>query len=137
MARVRFHKIIEGIVGKMGFYIYRRSHNGKISIYENPFRKGLKIKWSRAQERHRDRFAEASYYASAAIADPEIRPVYVQMALENSKNPERPYDMAVSDYCRTGNDLIWKKHMGDQEKPKYWDIGISPWYINPKKKRRW
>jgi hypothetical protein len=59
------------------------------------------------------------------------------MAVENGKNPGRPYDMAVSDYCRTGNDLIWKKHMGDQEKPKYWDIGISTWYINPKKKRRW
>jgi hypothetical protein len=41
--------------------------------------------------------------------------------------------MAVSDYCNTGNDLLWKKHMGDQEKPKNWDIGYYPWYINPKK----
>jgi hypothetical protein len=136
MPTVRFHKIIEGIVGKMGYYIYRRSHNGKISIYENPFLNGLKIKWSRAQKNHRRRIGEASRYASAAVADPDLRPIYIQMALENGKNPGRPFDMAVSDYYHTGNDLLWKKYMGDQEKPHKWDIDRYPWYSNPKKKRR-
>jgi len=135
MPQVRFHKIIEGIVGKMGYYIYRRSHNGKISVYENPFMlKGLKLKWSRAQKHHRNRFGEASRYGSAAIADPDIRAIYVQMALEKGKNPDRPYDMAVSDYCRNGNDLLWKKHMGDQQKPKNWNIGSYPWYFKKQKK---
>ena len=135
MSTVRFHKIIEGIVGKMGYYIFRRSHNGKISIYENPFLfKGLKIKWSQAQKDQRGRFGEASRYASAAVADPDLRPIYVQMALENGKNPKRPYDTAVSDYCSTGNDLLWKKHMGDQPKPANWDLDRYPWYSRKQKR---
>ena len=129
MATVRFHKIIEGIVGQMGYYIYRRSHNGKISIYENPFLfKGLKIKWSQAQKDHRWQIAQASHYASAAVADPDLRPFYVQMALEKGKNPRRPFDMAVSDYYHTGNDLLWKKYMGDQEKPQNWQMKRYSWY---------
>jgi len=136
MPTVRFHKIIEGFVGKMGHYIYRRSHNGKTSIYENPFRKGLRIKWSRAQNKQRSRFGEASIYASAAVADPDLRPVYVQMAEANNMNPKRPFDMAVKDYCHTGNDLLWKKHMGDQEKPQNWDMDRYSWYYVPKAKRK-
>ncbi len=79
---------------------------------------------------HRQRMGEASRYASAAVADPDLRTIYIQMALENGKNPKRPYDMAVSDYCNTGNDLLWKKHMGDQEKPKNWDMYDYLWYFN-------
>ena len=30
---------------------------------------------------------------------------------------------AVKDYYHTGNDLLWKKHMRDQEKPAKWDMG--------------
>lgn len=134
MAKVRFHKIIEGIVGKMGYYIFRRSHNGKISIYENPFLfKGLKIKWSQAQKDHRRDFGEASKYASAAVADPDLCPIYVQMAIEQGRNPKRPYDMAVSDYCNNGNDLLWKKHMGDQEKPQNWEMRRYSWYRKKQK----
>jgi len=51
---------------------------------------------------------EAFKYASAAVADPELRPVYVQMAVEQPRNPGRPFDMAVSDYYQHGNDLLWK-----------------------------
>lgn len=72
---------------------------------------------------------EAFLYASAAVADPDLRPIYVQMAVENGKNPKRPFDMAVSDYCHTGNDLLWKKHMGDREKPRIWDIERYDWYL--------
>ena len=136
MPTVRFHKIIEGFAGKMGHYIYRRSHNGKTSIYENPFMKGLKIKWSRAQEKQRSRFGEASIYASAAVADPDLRPIYIQMAVDNGKNPKRPFDTAVSDYYQNGNDLLWKKYMGDEQKPQNWDMFRYAWYSNPKKKRR-
>jgi hypothetical protein len=56
---------------------------------------------------------EAFKYASAAVTDTDIRPMYVQMALDHNKNPGRPFDMAVSDYYHHGNDLLWKKHMGD------------------------
>jgi hypothetical protein len=69
---------------------------------------------------------EASHYGSAAIADPDLRPIYVQMAVDNNKNPDRPFDMAVSDYYHHGTDLLWKKHMGDREKPATWKWTITP-----------
>jgi hypothetical protein len=58
------------------------------------------------------------------------------MAEANNMNPKRPFDMAVKDYCRTGNDLLWKKQMDDHEKPKNWDIGSYPWYFRKQKQRR-
>jgi len=132
MPKVRFHPIIEWFTGKMGKLVFRRSHNGKVSVYETPYMK--RVKWSRAQKDQRQRMGEASRYASAAVADPDIRPIYVQMALEHGKNPDRPFDMAVSDYHHNGNDLLWKKHMGDQEKPATWDMGFYPWYFHKQKK---
>jgi hypothetical protein len=79
---------------------------------------------------------EAAKYASAAVADPDIRAIYVQMALENGRNPGRPFDMAVSDYFHHGNDLLWKRHRGDQEKPADWEIDDYPWYYKEKKRSR-
>ncbi len=93
-----------------------------------------KIKWSQAQKDHRQRMREASKYASAAVADPELRAIYVQMALDHDKNPGRPFDMAVSDYYHHGNDLLWKKHMGDQPKPKRWDMDHCVWYCTKAKR---
>jgi hypothetical protein len=57
------------------------------------------------------------------------------MAVDNNRNPRRPFDMAVSDYYHNGNDLLWKKHMGDQEKPKNWDMGYYAWYVTKPKRR--
>ena len=79
---------------------------------------------------------EASRYASAAVADPDLRPIYIQTAIANDMNPERPFDMAVKDYSHTGNDLLWKKHRGDQEKPKNWDMGFYPRYVKKQKRSR-
>jgi len=132
MTKVRFHPIVEWFTGKMGDMVFRRSHNGKVSVYVAPYIK--KVKWSQAQKEQRRRMREASKYASAAVADPELRPIYVQMALDHNKNPGRPFDMAVSDYYHHGNDLLWKKHMGDQEKPQNWEMVYYPWYY-PKPKR--
>jgi hypothetical protein len=91
-----------------------------------------RVKWSQAQKDHRRRMGEASKYASAAIADPDLRPIYVQMAVEQGKNPDRPFDTAVSDYYHNGNDLLWKKHMGDQEKPANWKMRRYPFYFKEK-----
>jgi hypothetical protein len=127
MTKVRFNPIIKYFTGKMGRLVFRRSHNGTVSVYPLPERSG--VKWSQAQKDHRQRMREASKYASAAIADPDIRPVYVQMAMDHGKNPGRPFDMAVSDYYHHGNDLLWKKHKGDQEKPRNWDMDYYRWYF--------
>jgi len=134
MTKVRFHPIVEWFTGKMGDLVFRRSHNGKVSVYMAPFMK--KVQWSQAQKDHRRRMGEASKYASAAITDPEIRPIYVQMAEANNMNKDRPFDMAVKDYYHTGNDLLWKKHMDDQEKPENWDIERYSWYLTRRKRFR-
>ena len=131
MAKVSFNPLLKWFRGKIGDLVFRRAHNGKVSVYITPDMSG--VKWSRAQNDHRQHMKEAWIYASAAVADPELRPIYVQMAIENGKNPKRPFDMAVSDYCDTGNDLLWKKHMGDQEKPKNWDIERYSWYLTKRK----
>jgi len=132
MTKVRFHPLIEWFTGKMGNMVFRRSHNGKVSVYATPSMKG--VKWSQAQKDHRQRMREASKYASAAVADLDIRPIYVQMAVDHNKNPGRPFDMAVSDYYHHSNDLLWKKHMGDQEKPKNWKMAFYAWYFTKPKR---
>ena len=104
----------------MGGLVFRRSHNGQVSAYPEPDMS--RVKWSQAQKDHRRQMGEAFRYASAAVADPDIRPVYVQMALDRNENPKRPFDTAVSDYSQGGPDLLWRKYMGDQDKPKNWNI---------------
>jgi len=113
MAKVRFHPLLEQIRGKIDGLVFRSSHNGKVSVYGSPDMS--RVKWSPAQETHRERLAEASAYAKAAIADPQIRPIYEQMSMERKGN-KRPYDMAVSDYFH-GNNLLGNKFKWDA---KWW-----------------
>jgi hypothetical protein len=84
------------------------------------------VKWSPAQVAHRERMAEASAYARAAIADPQIRPIYEQMSLERKGN-KRPYDMAVGDYM-AGNNLL-----GDKFK---WDVEHWRWMKQFRKRKK-
>ena len=123
--RILLHPMFRWIRGKMGRIVYRLSHNGEVSAYPAPDMTG--IVWSPAQTKQRQRLARATAYAKLAITDPEIRQVYVEMAEHRKMNPRRPFDMAVSDYCQ-GNDLLWTKLMGDQEKPAdwIWDPGQLP-----------
>ena len=118
----------------MNGMVFRLSHNGQTSAYLSPDMSH--VIWSQAQIDHRQSMKEAWIYASAAVADPELRPTYVQIALENGKNPKRPFDMAVSDYYHHGNDLLWKKHMGDQEKPKNWNMFHYAWYFEKQNRPR-
>jgi hypothetical protein len=111
MAKVRLHPLFEEFRGKIRGLVFRLSHNGKISAYMSPDMS--RVKWSAAQKAHRERFAEASAYARAAIADPQIRAIYEQMSMER-KNNKRPYDMAVSDYC-DGNNLLGDRFRWDVE----------------------
>jgi hypothetical protein len=111
MARVRLHPLLEQLRGKIQGLVFRRSHNGKNSVYANPDMS--RVKWSPAQVAHRERIAESSAYASAAIADPQIRPIYESMSMERKGN-KRPYDMALSDYYH-GNNLLGDKFQWDVE----------------------
>jgi hypothetical protein len=133
MAKVSFNPIINWFRGRIGDLVFRRAHNGKVSVYITPDMR--RVKRSTAQKAQNQRFSQASKYASAAIADPDIRPIYVQMAIEQNMNPRRPFDVAQSDF-QDGNDLLWKKHMGDCDKPQNWKMNHYSWYFNPNARRR-
>jgi hypothetical protein len=128
--KILLHPMFQWIRGKMGKIVYRLSHNGEVSAYPAPDMSG--VIWSPAQTKQRQKLARATAYAKLAIRDPEIRQFYVEMAKQRKKNKRRPFDMAVSDYCQ-GNDLLWKKLYGDQEKPANWsweDAQLPP-IVNP------
>jgi hypothetical protein len=115
--KILLHPMFRWIRGKLGKIVYRLSHNGQLSAYPAPDMSG--VEWSPAQKAQRQRLARATAYAKLAIQYPDIRQFYVEMAKKRKKNKGRPFDMAVSDYCQ-GNDLLWKKLYGDQEKPADW-----------------
>jgi hypothetical protein len=125
VAKVSFNPLVKWFRGRIGDLVFRRAHNGKVSVYITPDM--TEVKRTTAQKNQNRRFGAASTYASAAIADPEIRAIYVQMAIEKGRDPKRPFEVAQSDF-QHGNDLLWKKHMGEAEKPENWDIRRYPWY---------
>jgi hypothetical protein len=80
------------------------------------------------QQDHREHMAQAFAYGSQAIDDPEIREIYVQMALENKNNENRPRDMAVSDYYHNHTNLLGDKFQ--------WDVTLYRWKVKNRKERR-
>jgi hypothetical protein len=110
MAKVQLNPALKQIRGRIGGLVFRLAHNGKLSLVPSPDMS--RVKWSPAQQEHRQRFKEAVAYAKAAMQNPELRAVYAQMASEKKGN-KRPFDMAVSDYFQ-GNDLLSGKYPNDQ-----------------------
>jgi hypothetical protein len=104
MAKAKLNPVLELITGKIGNLVFRRAHTGKLSVIYRPDMS--RVKWSSAQEAHRERFREAVSYAKSAMKHPDVRSVYEQMAAEKKSN-KRPFDMAVSDYF-AGNNLFRK-----------------------------
>jgi hypothetical protein len=111
MAKVQLHPLLEELRGKIDGLVFRLSHNGKTSVYPSPDMSY--VKWSPAQVEHRARMAEASAYAVAATADPQLRAYYVEMSIERKGN-KRPYDWALSDYYN-GNNLLGDRFRWDRE----------------------
>ncbi len=116
-SRIELHPMFRWIRGKLGRIIYRRTRNGGVSAYAAPDMSG--VVWSKAQKAHRQRFKRASAYAKLASRDPDLRPIYLEMAARSKRSKGRPYEMALSDYFQ-GNDLLWQKYYGDREKPEDW-----------------
>jgi hypothetical protein len=115
--KILLHPMFRWIRGKMGKIVYRLSHNGEVSAYPTPDMTG--VEWSPAQKAQRRKLARATAYAKLAIKYPDLRQFYVEMAKQRKKNQRRPFDMAVLDYCQ-GNDLLWNKLYGAEEKPADW-----------------
>jgi hypothetical protein len=103
MTKVTLHPTILRLQGKMGNAVFRLSHTGELSMTIVPDMS--KVKWSKAQKAHRQRFKKAVAYARGAMAEPKVRAVYEKMAAKKGK---RPFDIAVSDYFK-GNDLLSNK----------------------------
>jgi len=93
---------LQRLSGKMGDMTFRWMY-GKQTVMKTPDMS--RVKWSKAQEEHRERFREAIFYAKSAMADPQARAHYEKVA---AKKGRRPFHVAVSDYFK-GNDLLSKK----------------------------
>ena len=102
MAKVKLNPTILRIQGKMGNAVFRLSHTGELSMTKIPDMS--RVKWSKAQKEHRQRFKEAVAYAKVAMADEKVRLKYEKLAKKLGK---RPFDMAVSDYFK-GKNLLEK-----------------------------
>lgn len=93
MAKVKLSPIVEQLHGQVGEMVFRRTRNGGTSLIRKADMS--KVKWSRAQSSHRQRFREAIAFARSAMADPKLRTQYEKAA---SKNGKRAFEVAVSDY---------------------------------------
>ena len=104
MAKVTLAPMIKSIRGKVGGYVFRRTHTGEISLSKSPDMSN--VKWSKAQKDHRKRFKKAVAYAKAAMAEPKVSARYEKRAAKEGK---RPFDLAVSDYFKGKNLLPGSK----------------------------
>jgi hypothetical protein len=93
MAKVILHPTIQSLRGKLGNLVFRRNHNGTLSVTKSPDMS--RVKWSPAQQEHRQRFREAVACAKAAMADPVQRAEYESAAASKGM---RAFDLAVSDF---------------------------------------
>ena len=103
MAKIILNPMIKQIRGKMGNVVFRVSPTGEQTIMKLPDMS--RVKWSKAQKAHRQRFKKAIAYARAAMSDPKVSKLYEKRA---AKENRRPFRVAVSDYLK-GNDLLSKK----------------------------
>ncbi len=95
MANIRLSAVFDGLYGRFGGFIFRRSRKGSMVLSRMPNMK--RVRWSKAQKEHRRRFKAAVVYAKAAMKDPVRKAYYEQMALERHSIP---FNMAVSDYFK-------------------------------------
>ncbi len=92
MTKVKLQPGIQSLWGRMGDWVFRRSHTGETHLSLVPDMS--RVQWSPAQQEHRQRFRKAVAAAKIALADPEVRARYEAAAKQAGK---RPFDMAVSD----------------------------------------
>ena len=74
MAKVELNPLFDGLSGSVGGLVFRRFSTGKTYVTRRP--KKSNTEPSEAQKAHRLRFKEASAYAKAALADPDLRAHY-------------------------------------------------------------
>ena len=102
MAKVKFQSQIVELRGTLNNLVFKRSSQGEILVTKRPDM--TRVKWSKAQKAHRQRFKLAVAYARAALAEPKARAGYERRAKKQGK---RAWGLAVSDYLQ-GKDLLAK-----------------------------
>lgn len=98
MVKVTLNPMFQGVQGKIGRFVLRRTRRGGLSVIK--LADMSKVQWSEAQEANRQRFREAMAYAKAAMAEPRIRAIYEKEAPEQNKTR---YELAISDYYKGRN----------------------------------
>ena len=99
MAKVILDAPFRRIKGKIGKLSYRWMY-GQQTVMKTPDMP--RVKWSKAQNVNRQRFAQAIHYAKQAMADPAASAFYEKLGKEAGRQPFR---VAVSDYFK-GVDLL-------------------------------
>ena len=99
MPKVILNKTLKGIRGAMEDFVYRTAPNGQVYLSKRPDMSN--VEWSDSQRDSRQRFREASKYARAAMAHPELSAIYKARA---AREKRVPYRVALSDYLN-GKDL--------------------------------
>ena len=99
MAKVILDAPFRRIKGKIGKLSYRWMY-GQQTVMKPPDMS--RVKWSKAQNVNRQRFAQAIHYAKQAMADPQVSAFYEKLGKETGRQPFR---VAVSDYFK-GVDLL-------------------------------
>jgi len=101
MVKVLLNPALRELRGKMGDMTYRRMY-GRQTLMKTPDMS--RVKWSKAQKEHRQRFKKAVAYARLAMADPNVRAQYEKAA---KKTGRRPFHLAVSDFFQgKGKNLL-------------------------------
>jgi hypothetical protein len=103
MAKIKLNPLFDEISGTFGDVVFRKSKNGETYISSRPQKSNAEP--SEAQLAQRQRFKLANAYAQAAMADPEVRAIYEELAEEEGRSA---YEAARQDYFK-GNDLLSKK----------------------------
>jgi hypothetical protein len=110
MVKIILKPGIRRMSGTLGDWTFRWTH-GRQTIMKTPDLS--KVKWSKAQKAHRQRFRQAIAYARRAMADPSIRAHYQKVA---KKAGRQPFRVAVSDFF-AGKNLLKKPPPAPRELP--------------------
>lgn len=130
--KIKLSPFLKEARGRFGDVIFRLCHTGEWQMTRRP--NMSRVKWSQAQLEQRERMAEATAYAKAAMGFPELKEFYLQMAWEQKHN-KRPFDMAVSDYCHNRIN-----RMGPYVRfwfPEQWRAGVERRRKQRKRKPWW
>ena len=91
MAKSKNNVITHGLSGRIGDLIVFRQRAGKTVVAMLP---KTTSNASDTQKEHRRRFQQATFYAKAAIADPDTKAAYA----DSAKTGQTAYNVAVADF---------------------------------------